>query len=192
MKDASGRELRIASSRFVVVSAGVVVALMLSCGPGESADAAGADASDARSASTPGPDPHPSTMPDPDDSLLLRLEAPDTVPAGDPVPFALRAENRSGATLTLYLTGREIAFDVVVLTESGDTVWRRLEGEVIPAMLRVETLEAGGALLLETTWDQRTADGAAASPGRYRVHGEILTEGAPLRSPAVELRIRPP
>lgn len=101
----------------------------------------------------------------------------------------LRAENVSGESLDLYLQGRTIAFDVVVTDADGSVVWRRLEGEVIPAILRIETLEPGATLELEAHWDQRSNIGQPVAPGRYTVHGEFLTEGDPLVTPAAPLWI---
>ncbi len=129
--------------------------------------------------------------PDASDSLRLRLEAPAEVAAGAPVPITLRVENLTDRTLTLYLTGRTIAFDVVVERAGGARVWRRLEGETVQSILRLEELGPGEALVLEDAWDQRSDRGEAASPGEYRIHGELLTEGEPLVSPAEPLRILP-
>lgn len=123
------------------------------------------------------------------DSLRLDTRVPERVSAGEPVPVVVRAENVSGAALDLYLQGRTIAFDVVVTDEGGRVVWRRLEGEVVPAILRIETLEPGAALELEARWDQRSDAGESVAPGLYTVHGELLTEGDPLVTPAARLRI---
>jgi hypothetical protein len=125
------------------------------------------------------------------DSLSLGIQAPGRVSPGEPVPVVLRVENVSGRTLDLYLRGRTIAFDIVVTDTDGRVVWRRLEGEVIPAILRIETLEAGAALELEASWDQRSSAGEPAVAGLYRVHGELLTEADPLVTPAVPLRVEP-
>jgi hypothetical protein len=117
------------------------------------------------------------------DSLRLQLQAPADAAAHSPVSFRLRAENTTDRTLELYLRGREIAFDIVVLDERGGEVWRRLEGAVIPAILRLEPLAPGAALELGTEWD-------GAPPGDYTAHAELLTDGAPLRTPSVHLRLR--
>lgn len=123
------------------------------------------------------------------DSLRLETRVPERVSAGEPVPVVLRAENVSGGTLDLYLQGRTVAFDVVVTDAGGRVVWRRLEGEIVPAILRMETLEPGAALELDARWDQRSDAGEPVAPGRYTVHGELLTEGDPLVTPAARLRI---
>lgn len=123
------------------------------------------------------------------DSLRLTLHVPDRVEAGEPVPMTVRLENASERALDLHLRGRTIAFDLVVTAEDGSVVWRRLEGEVIPAILRIETLPAGEALELEDTWDGRSNEGAPVPPGLYRVRGEVPAEGEPLVTPTERLRI---
>lgn len=123
------------------------------------------------------------------DSLRLETRVPERVPAGETVPIVLRAENVSGETLDLYLQGRAIAFDVAVMDADGRVVWRRLEDEVVPAILRIETLEPGAALELEAGWDQRSSTGESVAPGGYTLHGELLTEGDPLITPTARFRI---
>lgn len=125
------------------------------------------------------------------DSLKILLDAPDTVRAGEPVPVTIRVQNISDRPLDLYLRGRTIAFDVIVTGSDGTVVWRRLADEVIPAILRLETLGPGETLELTDTWDQRSNAGQAVSPGGYTVRGEILAEGEPLVTPTRPLRIRP-
>jgi hypothetical protein len=125
------------------------------------------------------------------DSLRLRLELPDEVEAGAPVPITLVAKNVTDRALELYLTGRPVAFDLTVIDEAGAVVWRRLEGQMILMVLRIETLAPGAALELHDTWDQRTNEGVRVPPGAYTVRGEILAEGERLPTPPRELRILP-
>jgi hypothetical protein len=125
------------------------------------------------------------------DSLRLSLGAPARSATGTPLPYTLTVENVSGRALDLYLRGRTIAFDIVVLNTAGVPVWRRLEGEVIPAILRLETLAPGQLLELSDRWDQRDNAGRTVPAGDYSAYGEVLTEGAPLRTPNVTLRIVP-
>lgn len=125
----------------------------------------------------------------PSDSLRLWLDVSAEVRAGEPVPITLRAENITERSRDLYLTGRTIAFDLTVTNEDGAVIWRRLEDEVIPAILRLETLEPGETLSLDDTWEQRSNDGEPVAPGTYTVRGEILTEEEPLVTPEVALRI---
>jgi hypothetical protein len=123
------------------------------------------------------------------DSLRLRVEAPDSVPVGRDVATRFIVDNVSGRALNLYLLGRTIAFDVIVRDPDGDVVWRRMDGEVVPQILRVEMLPAGGSLVLEATWDQRSNDGDPVATGTYSVEAELFTDGEPLRSPPVNVRI---
>lgn len=171
--------------------------ILWACGPaepGESADTT-IEASGANAAGPGSPSPAPPTgtsMPNSADSLRLRVEAPARVAAGEPVRLTLRASNTTERALTLYLTGRSIAFDLIVEDTSGSVIWRRLEGEVVQAILRLETLPPGEALVLEHAWDQRNAGGERVPPGAYSVRGELLTEDGPLTSSAAPLRILPP
>jgi hypothetical protein len=125
------------------------------------------------------------------DTLALQLDAPAEVAPGEPLVITLRVENVSGAPLDLYLRGRTIVFDLVVSRPDGTIVWRRLEDEVVPAILRIERLEPGAFLELSDTWNQRSGAGHRLPPGDYTVHGELLTEGEPLVTRRVPLRIVP-
>ena len=161
----------------------IVAVLLVACQPAGSDDGDGSPraerAADADVAAAIG------------DSIRLWLEAPDEVRAGDPVPITLHVENISDGPLDLYLTGRPIAFDLVVTGPDGAVVWRRLEGEVVSAILRLETLDPGETLVLEDRWDQRSDAGEPVAPGLYRVHGELPAEDGPLVSPTATLRIIP-
>ncbi|MBW3552393.1 MAG: hypothetical protein KY466_02720 [Gemmatimonadetes bacterium] len=161
-------------------------------GGAPAADDADADRVARDRPTAPHPPPDGTGMPSaPSDSLRLRVDVPDRVAPGDPVPITFRVHNVTDRTLTLYLMGRDIAFDVVVERTDGATVWRRLEGEVVQAILRLESLTPGEALVLEATWDQQSGAGSPVAPGEYRVRAELLTEGDPLLSPAAPLRIAP-
>jgi hypothetical protein len=126
------------------------------------------------------------------DSLRLFVALPPVAGLGEPIPISLHIENTTDRTLDLYLRGREIAFDLVVTDEQGRIVWRRLEGEIIPAILRIETLAAGASLSFDDTWDQRTNAGGFAPPGRYHVEGQLLTESEPLVTPPEAIQIERP
>jgi hypothetical protein len=127
------------------------------------------------------------------DSLRLRLDAPTEVRRGDVVPLALRVENVSDRPLDLHLRGRTIAFDIIVTRGSdASIVWRRLEGEIIPAILQLRTLAAREVLELRAEWNQRTNRGRRVAVGLYSMRGSLLTdEPMPLETAAVELRIVP-
>jgi hypothetical protein len=125
------------------------------------------------------------------DSLRLRLAVPGQCLTGESVPIRLTIENAGEQSLDLYLLGRTITFDVIVTRAGGDTVWRRLEGAIVPAILRIETLAPGATIELTDTWDQRDDRGLAVPPGDYGIHAELLTETKPLASRRVPLRIHP-
>lgn len=127
-----------------------------------------------------------------DDSLHLEIEVPPEVRAGAPVPITLRARNAGAAPLELYLQGRTVAFDITVARANGAAVWRRLEGQTIPAILQVRVLTPGESLELHDQWDQRASTGEPVGPGSYTVEGALLTDSPqPLKTPAALLRILP-
>ena len=123
------------------------------------------------------------------DSLRLELDFPEEVRAGQEVLITLRAENTAERTLDLYLTGEPPAFDLIVTDEEGEVIWRRLEGEVVTMVLRLEALGPGEALTFSHRWDLRDADGVPVPPGAYTVRGKLLTEGDPLVSRSVTLNV---
>jgi len=128
--------------------------------------------------------------PSPADSLRLTLDVPREVAAGEAVPLVLRIESLAARPLDLYLQGRDVTFDVVVTAADGREVWRRLEGEVIQAVVRLQPIAPGETIERRATWDQRTREGRAAPPGDYRLRALLLTEGPePLATASVPLRI---
>lgn len=160
----------------------VAAVLLLACQPTPPAD-------DAELRPSPQPAPESQVSATESDSLELSLEVPQQVRAGAATRMSIRVENTSGGPLDLYLRGREIAFDLIVENAHGEVVWRRLEEEVIQAVLRIETLQPGAMLELADSWDQRANDGDPVPPGTYTVRGEILTDGEPLVTPDAPLRI---
>jgi hypothetical protein len=110
------------------------------------------------------------------ESLALELVVPPRVRAGDPVSLTLRARNPTSRPMDLYLRGRTPTVDVVITGAAGDTLWRRLEGEVIPAILHLRALAPGEGFDVSVTWNQRTGAGTPVSPGTYRVRGALLLE----------------
>jgi hypothetical protein len=124
-------------------------------------------------------------------AYTLQLDAPGEVRRGAPVPMTLRVENTSGRPIDLVLRGRTIAFDIVVARDN-DVVWRRLEGEVIQAIIQLKHLEPHEVIELHASWDQRSNQGRRVGPGLYFVRGELLTDtSTPLATPSVPLRIVP-
>jgi hypothetical protein len=111
------------------------------------------------------------------DSVSFRVEAPATAHAGEPVAIVLRLTNQADRPVTLTLQGRPLAFDVIVAPEHGRPVWRRLEGQVVSAILAVQTLAPGESLTFETVWDGLDR-GRPARPGRYLIGGSLPTDTA--------------
>jgi hypothetical protein len=125
------------------------------------------------------------------DSLDLELVVPPRARMGKPVPIGLRLQNRTQRALDLYLRGRTITFDVVITGPGGEVVWRRLEDEIIPAILHLRSLAPGEWLELEAVWDQQTNQASPVEAGEYTAHGLLLVEGEPLETQSVPLRIEP-
>ncbi len=124
------------------------------------------------------------------EGATVTLVLPDSAAVGTVIPIELRVKNETSAPLDLYLRGREITFDVTIVDSSGDAVWRRLEGEVVPAILQLRTLAPGEVLRLTAAWDQRSRRGTQVPPGHYSVRGAVLTDGErTLESPSVPLEI---
>jgi Intracellular proteinase inhibitor len=121
--------------------------------------------------------------------LDFRATLPPQVAAGDSVRVTLRLTNTGAAPRDVYLMGREIAYDVVVLAPDGSPVWSRLAGETVPAILQIRTLPPGGSLTFHAAWSGRTAGGRPAPPGEYTVRGYLPTDDARLETPPVPLRI---
>jgi Intracellular proteinase inhibitor len=124
------------------------------------------------------------------DSVAFRVHAPASVRAGEPVPIELVLTNRTERPLTLYLQGRPLAFDITVRREDGTVVWRRLEGQVVSAILAVRELAPAQSLTFEAAWDGRLGDGRPAPPGRYHITGSLPTDSPEgLTTTAVTLQI---
>jgi hypothetical protein len=126
------------------------------------------------------------------DSLAIELLVRAEVGAGEPVHFVLRIANRGPRPVDLYLRGRALTLDLEVTRASGEVVWRRLAGAIIPAIVHLRTLAPGERLEVAADWDQRTARWAVAGTGEYRARGLLLVEGEPLASPWVGFRISAP
>ena len=130
--------------------------------------------------------PTPPTVP----GIRLTLRIPERVRAGIVVPIIMLVENTSAKPLELYVRGREMTCDFVVRAPGGDIVWRRLEGEVIPAILRLEVLLPAQPIAFRDSWDQVGYSGDLVAPGVYSVTGAVLTdESSTLESAAITLRI---
>jgi hypothetical protein len=91
----------------------------------------------------------------------------------------------------LYVTGRPVAFNIVITSSDGTVVWRRLEGQTIAAILQILELRPHSTFELRDEWNQRTNAGVAIEPGAYTAVGELQLEGrgARLVSPAATIDI---
>lgn len=124
------------------------------------------------------------------DSIAFRVHAPPSVRAGEPIPIELVLTNRTERPITLYLQGRPLAFDVTVTREDGRVVWRRLEGQIVSAILAVRALAPAESLTFQVVWDGRLPGGAAIPPGRYRITGSLPTDQPEgLTTPPVPLQV---
>jgi hypothetical protein len=116
------------------------------------------------------------------------LEAPDTVSRGTRVKLRLILLNDSDSAVDLCLRGREPTMEVVVNDENGETVWRRLAGEMIPAVLQLRSLAPGEQLDVSADWDLRV-DGTLVAPGAYLVRASLVAEDQVLEASPVRLDI---
>ena len=121
--------------------------------------------------------------------VTVRLTAPPTAPAGTRLPITLTITNEVDAAVDLYLRGRTITFDVTVSDAGHSIVWRRLEGEIIPAIVQVRPLAPRERLVLRTQWDQRSNTGAPVASGDYVLRGFLLMETTNMETEPIALRI---
>jgi hypothetical protein len=162
----------------VMAATSLVAALAWAgCGGGSSAARAERDTTGSGAAMSP-----PSA-----ESLEVRLEV-EPGPEGV-LSFRLTVANRGHRTVDLYLHGRQPTFDILVLDGAGSIVWRRLEGEIIPAALTLRPLSGGARLELSARWDRRTNAGTLAGRGEYTARGMLLVEGGALEAPPVRFTI---
>ena len=119
------------------------------------------------------------------DTLELRLTMPREARTGRAVRAKARLTNVAGRPLDLYLRGRGLTIDLVAEGTNGDKAWRLLEGEVIPAIVHHRRLGPGEVLDVPLSWSW------ALEEGIYRVHALLLTEGNPVVSERVSVRLRP-
>lgn len=121
--------------------------------------------------------------------LAIMLDVPARVRRGAAVPLTLRVANRAGHALDLYLRGRTPVFDVEILGPRGEVIWRRLEGETIPAILHLRTLAPGESFELTASWQQATGPGGPIAPGEYTARAILLGEDDGLTTAPSRFRI---
>jgi len=123
------------------------------------------------------------------DEVIVELEVPTSVGTGKPVPMRLRVRTEGADPKPIGLTGRPIAFDLVVKSADGREVWRRLHGVSISMILQIALLRPGEVLNFTDTWNQRDNHGEVVPPGRYYVHGVLPTDEGDLSTEVRELVI---
>jgi hypothetical protein len=134
--------------------------------------------------------PDRSIMSDRWPTVRVTIVVPATARVGERVRIRLSAENRGTEAVDLHLRGRRVAFDVVVELSGGQIVWRRLDGEIVEAIVQLRTLAPGEVLTLDAQWDQRSAAGRQVEPGVYSVRGLLLTDAPDaLETERVPLRV---
>lgn len=121
--------------------------------------------------------------------LQLDLRLPGAVRVGEPVCIELLLRNAGSEPIELFVPGRPPAFDLVIETEGGSRVWRRLEGKPIAMALGILQVEPGAEWAFEETWQQRSDDGAPVPSGAYEVRGILPFEGGRLVTARARLRI---
>jgi hypothetical protein len=128
------------------------------------------------------------------EQIRFDIEAPQRLPSGEPVPITLIIGNTSDRHVDLYVTGRPVAFDIVITSADGTVVWRRLEGQTVAAILQVLELRPHSTFELRDDWMQRTNKGVAVEPGRYKIVGELIMErqGSLVSRPANLEIVAPP
>ena len=124
--------------------------------------------------------------------MQLEIDLPSEVPRGRPVPIDLRLINPGRESREVVLQGRPTAFDITVTRLDGTPVWRRLDREVVAAILQLRTFAARETLGFHAVWNQRDSGGTLVPPGDYLVRGGIPSDPpAVFQSAAVPLRVVP-
>jgi Intracellular proteinase inhibitor len=121
----------------------------------------------------------------------IELLAPSKVKAGDTVEIVLRIRNDGPKPIDLELSGRPVAFDVVVTGPDGKEVWRRLEGAAVASILMLLTLQPGEGREFTAQWAQEDQAGRAVAPGRYVMHGILPMGRRQMTTAPRELIIEP-
>jgi hypothetical protein len=113
----------------------------------------------------------PSTIP----GLTAQLEAPASARSGDSITLrmVLRNETASPVALPAMSPGNE-AFDLIMRTAEGKTVWRHLAGQYISGVGQSRVVQPGETVTYEASWNGRGADGVPLRPGSYIVTGRLV------------------
>jgi hypothetical protein len=124
------------------------------------------------------------------DTTRITLTVPESAAVGDSIEITAAVENVSDRAITLYLRGREPTFDIQVTNDTGRIVWRRLQDEIIPAVLRVATLDPGARITSTFTWNLRAQNGDALRADTYQISAHLLLETGRSSSAPIVFRVR--
>ncbi len=113
----------------------------------------------------------------------IQVVAPEKVAAGDTVEIALRLRNDESQPLRLELSGRPVAFDIVIEDADGGVVWRRLEREAVSQVLMLLTLQPGESRQFRVRWGSVDSRGRRVAPGSYTIVGLLPVGNGVLRTP---------
>jgi Intracellular proteinase inhibitor len=117
------------------------------------------------------------------DSVVVEIVAPRYAAVGDTVPINVVVHNNRLREIDLNLTGRELAFDIVVARSDSTIVWQRLRNVVIQPIVQLKTLMPGESFTLTDRWH-------AAEAGSFVIGAELPTDSQPLQAKPVSLTIR--
>lgn len=121
--------------------------------------------------------------------LKVRLEAPEFAPLRERIEYSVVVENEGESTIEAHLQGREPVHDLTVTGKGGEVVWRRLEGEIVQGILRIDMLAPHESLRIPGAWDQRDLAGHHVEPGFYTLQATVPTDAGPLISQDCLLQI---
>ena len=117
------------------------------------------------------------------DSVVVEIAAPRYAAVGDTVPINVVVHNNRERRIDLNLTGREIAFDIVIARADSTVVWQRLRNVVIQPIVQLKTLEPGESFTVTDRWP-------ATEAGSFFVAAELPTDSKPLQAKPVSLTVR--
>lgn len=99
--------------------------------------------------------------------LVLLLDLPDSVRAGEEIPVAVTLVNRGAAAVSVA----GVQPDLVVTRPDGGEVWRRSRHDA-PAPGAATALRPNEMRGTGYAWNQRDDAGQPVPPGAYRIHAE--------------------
>ena len=116
--------------------------------------------------------------------LDVSLAVPRSARVGERVPIRLRLTNTGDRPVDAHFLGRTVTFDIVVTSDDGSVVWRRLGEGTGQSILQIRTLAPGETLEWSDAWVPK-------SSGRYRIQGVLPSDDPePRRTPWVALDVR--